>query len=95
MRQFLIIFAILLAAFPFPKAFLGLLFFELKLFVASIIFWVDVSTSLFHPSFTVSGISVVERRVIHGIPSMYASFCTPPESVIIFREFFSSFTKSR
>ena len=41
-------------------------------------------TSIFHPASTVSTHSVFSRRVMHGTPSMYASFCIPPESVRIF-----------
>src|SRR5690606_19492734 len=35
----------------------------------------------FQPACTVSGHSVSSRSVKHGTPSIYASFCTPPESV--------------
>src|SRR3954466_15512026 len=53
------------------------------------------STSTFQPCSTVSTHSVVSRRVAHGVPSRYASFCTPPESVRIARAPRASVRKSR
>lgn len=52
-------------------------------------------TSTFQPSSTVSVYSVFSRRVTHGTPRRYASFCTPPESVRMRRAFCSSASMSR
>ena len=50
---------------------------------------------MFPPAFTVSGLSVLYLKVIHGTLSVIASSCNPPESVITNFDFEISNRKSK
>src|SRR5207244_4876035 len=86
--------AIFSAAWPSPKDFdfvpAGLNFSS-----ASRMSFVSVPTTAFQPSSTVSIHSVSSRRVMHGTPKKYASFCTPPLSVTTFHAPIRRAMKSR
>src|SRR5207237_1376572 len=62
---------------------------------ASTIFTASEPTRRFQPASTVSTHSVSFRSVRQGAPSQYASFCSPPESVITSRAEPTSATISR
>ena len=85
--------AILSAAWPSPKLF-DFVPSGLKCWIAWTTSCVPVPTTAFQPSSIVSIHSVSSRRVMHGIPKKYASFCTPPESVATFLDRIRSARKS-
>jgi len=65
------------------------------LFAHSTILLDSVPASIFDPTSTVSGLSVLSLSVTQGTPRMHVSSCTPPESERTRRAPFSRFKKSR
>src|SRR3989449_1748184 len=86
--------AIFSAAWPSPNDF-DFVPDGLNFSIASRMSAVSVPTRAFQPSSTVSIHSVSSRRVTHGTPKKYASFCTPPLSVTTFEAPIRSAMKSR
>lgn len=88
-------------AFPSPKGFGSFcsfllscsLFFRIS-FAVFVIFCGFVPVRWFAPSCVVSVHSVFLRMVMHGVFSQKASFCIPPESVMMSVAFFISFSVS-
>ena len=70
-----------LPVFPSPKGLLHFFFFEQLALAALTIFSGSVPASTLDPTWSVSGLSVLSRRVTHGTWRMQVSSWTPPESV--------------
>ena len=69
------------ADLPSPRGLFQFLGFSSIFCVSSVILWGENPTTVFAPTWTVSGLSVLYLRVMQGTFRMQASSWTPPESV--------------